>query len=217
MKNIDYETEEALWKQEFSDMLNKLLNENEVSINQVADSIEVDPKTIRNYVNQKSVPTALVLIKLADYFNVSVDYLVTGGKTGFAYTSRTIRELATLIGNFNFSIKHPDNDNAKYESVTLTVDDPILASIITELCMTPEENFRSHAEQVAATYGNLKVFRKRFVDYNTFQHLIEDRYIFDEEDALDVFTADDEIDARRERWKKMSPPEREHWWRNWLE
>lgn len=215
MKNTDYETEEKLWKKEFSDTLNKLLFNHNISINQLANAIETDPKTIRNYINQKSVPTAIILMKIADYFNVSVDYLVTGGKTGLTYSARTIRELATLIGNFDIKLNHPDN--VYYQSVSLTVNDPILASIITELCMTSEKDFRRHAEQVSSAYGSLKVFRQRFVDYGTFQNLIKDRYIFDDFDDLDSFTAEDEINSRREKWEKMSLFEREQWWRNWLE
>lgn len=217
MKNTDHEMEEKRWKKEFSDTLNKLLSDNGISINQLANVIETDPKTIRNYINQKSIPTAIILMKIADYFNVSVDYLVTGGKTGLTYSARTIRELATLIGNFDIKLNHPDNDNAYYQSVSLTVNDPILASIITELCMTSEKDFRHHVEQVASAYGDLKVFRQRFVDYGTFQNLIKDRYIFDDFDDLDSFTAEDELNSRREKWEKMSLFEREQWWQNWLE
>ena len=36
----------------------------------------IDQRTISNYETEKTVPDACALVKIADYFNVSVDYLL---------------------------------------------------------------------------------------------------------------------------------------------
>ncbi len=36
----------------------------------------IDQRTISNYETEKTVPDAYALVKIADYFNVSVDYLL---------------------------------------------------------------------------------------------------------------------------------------------
>lgn len=138
MENTGRLIDEKEWKKEFSDMLNKLLHDHEISINQLADKIDIDPKTIRNYINQKSVPTAVILMNIANHFNVSVDYLATGGKTKLTYSARTIREIATLIRNFNVKFDYDNNDNTNGHSISLKIEEPILTAIITELFMTPD-------------------------------------------------------------------------------
>lgn len=53
---------------------------------QVADSIGVTVIAIQNYENQRRTPTIDILIKLADYFDVSLDYLV--GRTDNPKTNK---------------------------------------------------------------------------------------------------------------------------------
>ena len=218
MKNFGNEEEEALWKKAFSKTLNDLIFKHDTNINELAIAINADPKTIRNYINQKSVPTAIILMKIADYFNVDTDYLVTGGKTGREYTfSKKIYELAVMIKNLDIKLNNIDQlDDGNYQSVSVTINDPVLAPIIIELCMTPEKDFISHVEKIISKYNNMETSDQHFNDYAIFQNLIKDRYIFDGYDAMDNFTADDEIEERREKWEKMSPAEREEWWKNWL-
>lgn len=43
---------------------------------QVADALELSTIAIQNYENNRRKPTYDVLISLADYFDVSIDYLV---------------------------------------------------------------------------------------------------------------------------------------------
>ena len=42
----------------------------------VAKATGIDQRTISNYENGKTIPDAYALIKLADFFGVSVDYLL---------------------------------------------------------------------------------------------------------------------------------------------
>ncbi len=52
----------------------------------VAKAIGIDQRTLSNYETGKTNPDSFALIKLADFFNVSIDYLV--GRTGASITSK---------------------------------------------------------------------------------------------------------------------------------
>lgn len=56
--------------------LKELRTTNNVSQKKLADAFNVVPRTIRKWENGESDPTTNQLIALADYFNVSLDYLV---------------------------------------------------------------------------------------------------------------------------------------------
>ena len=61
-----------------------------ISQQQLADAIGVSQQSINKYENQGVEPDIAVLIKIADYFSVSVDYLI--GRTSspdFAVSSLT--------------------------------------------------------------------------------------------------------------------------------
>lgn len=47
----------------------------------LANAVGIDQRTISNYETGKTYPDSFSLIKLADYFNVSIDYLV--GRTDY--------------------------------------------------------------------------------------------------------------------------------------
>ncbi|MGN0584039.1 MAG: helix-turn-helix domain-containing protein [Ruminococcus sp.] len=56
--------------------LKKLRNKKGVSQQKLADTIEVSQQSINKYENHKIEPDIQTLIKLADYFETSVDYLI---------------------------------------------------------------------------------------------------------------------------------------------
>ena len=62
----------------FASTLNKLINENNISQQDLANNIFVEKSTISNYCSGKRFPDLNKLIKIAKYFNVSLDYLITG-------------------------------------------------------------------------------------------------------------------------------------------
>ena len=47
----------------------------------LANAVGIDQRTISNYETGKTYPDSFALIKLADYFHVSIDYLV--GRTNY--------------------------------------------------------------------------------------------------------------------------------------
>ena len=56
--------------------LKRFRGEFNVTQQQVADSIGVLKPSYQRYEYEKNVPTATILIKLANAYNVSIDYLV---------------------------------------------------------------------------------------------------------------------------------------------
>lgn len=56
----------------------------------LANATGIDQRTISNYETGKTSPDAYALIKLADFFDVSIDYLVC--RTSVDFSSSTKRE-----------------------------------------------------------------------------------------------------------------------------
>lgn len=220
-KSLYIDIEEEEWKTAFAKNLKNLILTTDTSYLKLASAIDVDTKTLDNYIKGKNIPNAFTLLKIARYFDVSIDYLVTAVQSDYKYPAGTLRELTNLIANFDIKLNYPDNINKNYESVSITVSDPILASVITELCMTPEADFKEHADKITSAYGNMKVFDKHLVDYKTFCNMIKDRFLYDElEEEIEAFgmiaEIDDEIEERKAKWADMSISDREEWWKNWL-
>ena len=59
-----------------SDNINRLMEDNNISNIQLGKELELSPETIRNWRNGIKVPTVDKLLKLADYFDVSLDALM---------------------------------------------------------------------------------------------------------------------------------------------
>lgn len=61
---------------QLSDALKRTRLEKHATQKQVADGIGITEQAYQRYEYGKTVPSALVLIALADFFDVSLDYLV---------------------------------------------------------------------------------------------------------------------------------------------
>ena len=61
----------------FADMLKYLLSTRNIKQTELARSIGVRPNTISNYCNKISQPDIDIIIKIAEFFDVSIDYLLT--------------------------------------------------------------------------------------------------------------------------------------------
>lgn len=223
MTNL-YEIDEYEWKKRFSSKMNTLLAEKKASINRVANEIGVDAKTIRSYTEGKSVPSALITCKLAEYFGVSTDFLIADVPKNNGYTDNTIIELANLVKLFHTKVTVNDAE----DTVIMHINDKILTSVIAELYYNRN---RSDYDSVAATlanaYGRLKIHNGNLVDYLTFEKLIRHKFIYQglEDDcydcvdengndciAVDDWNAYDEIQRREQKWDDMTAHDRELWW-----
>ena len=60
----------------FSERLVSLRKANHLTQKQLAEALHMSPLAIQHYEAQRRKPAFDVLISLADYFNVSLDYLV---------------------------------------------------------------------------------------------------------------------------------------------
>ena len=63
----------------------------------LAERTGIDQRTISNYETGKTTPDAYALIKLADFFDVSIDYLV--GRTRYDFSSSEKKQ--RLIDNIH--------------------------------------------------------------------------------------------------------------------
>lgn len=220
-----YDIDEEQWKKNFAAKFNTLLGAKNVSINKAANEIGVDGKTLRSYSSGTSVPSAIIICKLAKYFDVSTDYFITNTANNTGFSDNTIIELANIVKLFNVKVIVSDNEDV----VTIHINNKIITSIVAELYYSRN---RSDYDSVAATlanaYGRLKVHNSNLVDYTTFENLIRHKFIYHgfEDDcfdcidengndciAVDDWEAIDEIYRREEEWYEMSVTEREKWWK----
>lgn len=65
---------------DFSDMLLRLRRENGLTQKELAEKIEVAQASINYWEKRQRMPSLDAVQRLADYFNVSVDYLINGGE-----------------------------------------------------------------------------------------------------------------------------------------
>ena len=72
----------------FEKTLRELMRDKGINQNELADFLGVKRSTITMYVNGKSYPEFRTLIKIAEFFDVSLDYLVTGERV----ENQTVRQ-----------------------------------------------------------------------------------------------------------------------------
>lgn len=218
----NYEIDEAAWKKNFSDTLQRLMGKRNISINKLAAEILVDPKSIRNYIDRKSVPSAIILKKLADYFEVSTDRLI---QSQDRFSGQTIAALAVILRDFDVLLTEADRG-----TVTLQFKDSVLAAIVEELYFSRgKEDYAEIAETLSLNYGNMQMVNQHLVDYITFRNLIRHEYIYHglEEDirlytdengdecyGIDSYTVE-EIEKRTDNWDNMSQSEQDAWYREY--
>ena len=56
--------------------LRELRQQNQIKQYELAQILDVDPTTVNKYESGENIPELKTLIKIADYFDVSLDYLV---------------------------------------------------------------------------------------------------------------------------------------------
>ena len=76
-----------------------LRNKNNITQQQLADIISVSQQSINKYENQNIEPDISTLIALADYFDVSVDYLIgrTSNEKNVSFDFNLINETESKI------------------------------------------------------------------------------------------------------------------------
>ncbi len=85
----------------FQERLNELIIENNINRLKLANAIKVSSTTINGYFNDNYFPQLDIAIRLADYFNCSLDYLFGRSDN---YTNTNTNNNA-FIDNYNYLLK----------------------------------------------------------------------------------------------------------------
>ena len=99
----------------FGEILTSLREERGIYQKELAAILKVSVGTVSNYENNIHFPDQEALLQLADYFGVTVDYLL--GRTSYRYSldtlneeyapGMTVAELVDIIQHFSPRTRHP--------------------------------------------------------------------------------------------------------------
>lgn len=88
----------------FEKTLRELMRDKGINQNELADFLGVKRSTITMYVNGKSYPEFRTLIKIAEFFDVSLDYLVTGERVENQTVRQELGLSETAVENLKDSV-----------------------------------------------------------------------------------------------------------------
>lgn len=88
----------------FATRLRELISKNNISKNQLSEEIEVSRQAISQYCDGSTIPNADKLLKIAEYFNVSLDYLV--GRTENTTIDNELRFVCDYTGLNEKAVKN---------------------------------------------------------------------------------------------------------------
>ena len=111
----------------FNERLKQLRLANGLTQKELAKSIEVGRTTISEYESGKIVPKQEGLLKLANYFNVSVDYL-TGVSDEPATRQSNEHELDKLLNTLDYILMNEYDSPVRYEGVILNTYEKLMIS-----------------------------------------------------------------------------------------
>lgn len=219
-----YEIDNEEWKKGFADTFCQLRKHSDVTLEELALAIHVDTKTLRNYEAGRTIPTAVNLLKLAKFFNVSMDYLASHGELTTDFSYQTILAVGTMMKNKDVDI---DREHSTKETLCLRIEDRTLSMIFRELYYTSEKDYIPAIQRLIQNFSSIRSFEDKLVDVTTFQNLIRDEFIFhDLEDDMDLYQDEkgddcydmdwitfDEVERRINLWEEMTMFEREEWWK----
>ena len=218
------------WKKMFSKKLYDLIGEESVS--SIANKIDIEARTLHNYIKEKAVPTAMNLAKIANYFNVSADDLITPEKNEVRpvkelhFDGESMLALAALIKELDVKAELSAGSN---EKVVLTVEDKLLAMALSELYLAKgTADFDKTADRLAVSIGSMHPYKGKLVDETTFMAMMRHEFIYrDLEDRIMRFKGEDgsdqiamdvgtheEIARRTSMWDNMTPEMRAKWVRS---
>ena len=111
----------------FNERLKQLRQQEGLTQRELAKSIEVGRTTISEYESGKIVPKQEGLLKLANYFNVSVDYL-TGVSDNPATRQSNEHELDKLLNTLDYILMNEYDSPVRYEGVILNTYEKLMIS-----------------------------------------------------------------------------------------
>lgn len=124
------------------EIFEQLCQKHNLTSYKVSKMANVTQTALSNWKNGKSEPSAKTLQKLADFFNVSVDYLLTGeepNKETSNLTRRDTKEITEMLNNMEDLLKQDglmfDGDPATPEAI-----DSILSAMKIGMEMAKQKN-----------------------------------------------------------------------------
>lgn len=97
------------------EVFEQLLQKKGVSSYKVAKEAGVTQTALSNWKSGRSTPTAKTLQKIADYFGVTIDYLMTGDNSSEqGLTARDNRDIAKDLDNIMKKLTSGENGPASY-------------------------------------------------------------------------------------------------------
>lgn len=124
------------------EIFEQLCQKHNLTSYKVSKMANVTQTALSNWRNGKSEPSAKTLQKLADFFNVSVDYLLTGeepNKVTSTLTRRDTKEITEMLNNMEDLLKQDglmfDGDPATPEAI-----DSILSAMKIGMEMAKQKN-----------------------------------------------------------------------------
>lgn len=99
MENVNFFSYNSLFSSRLRDLLNKI----NISMQALSVEIGVSRQAISQYCDGSTVPNADKLLKIADYFGVSLDYLV--GRTDTPTTDMALRAVCDYTGLSEYSVR----------------------------------------------------------------------------------------------------------------
>ena len=90
--------------------LRDLREDRDLRQSDLAKATGIDQRTISNYETGKTAPDAYALIKLADFFNVSIDYLVGRTKCDLYSSDKRVRYIERIQQELENLKKYPQTN-----------------------------------------------------------------------------------------------------------
>lgn len=111
----------------FPERIKKLRKEKGVTLQQLANEIEVTKSTLSRYENGRREPKSHIVQKLASYFNCSTDYILAN--TDERHTAESIKkqyedenvDVEELFERFNVQLNGQDLDEKEWKAVIETL------------------------------------------------------------------------------------------------
>lgn len=100
----------------FAKRITKLREEKKLFQKDIADIFNIEQATVSNWENGKRIPDSEMLIKLANYFEVSVDYLL-GNDTPFTANEEELKEIEVLKNLLKKNGYMKDNEDLSKEEL----------------------------------------------------------------------------------------------------
>lgn len=119
----------------FGNILEELRKDKKLTQKELSDVIYVTTGTISNYENDRYLPDIEKLIMLADYFNVTIDYLL--GRASYNLDPDTFEKSigSTTIGGF---LKSFITLSADRQSIILKIVNDMMISMMLNKCSGKE-------------------------------------------------------------------------------